>query len=102
MAEIEKLRRDGPTDREVQVVKETEKRELETSVRQNGYWLNSLQAMHLLDRDPKRILTRMERAESLSPDNVHAVVRKYFPQDRYAVVTLMPENAPQPVAAVIR
>jgi zinc protease len=102
MAEVEKLRRDGPTASEVQVVKETEKRELETSLRQNGYWLNSLQAMHLLERDPKRILTRIERAESLTPDNVHSVVRKYFPQDRYAVVTLMPENVPQPVAAVIR
>jgi zinc protease len=102
MAEVEKLRRDGPTASEVQVVKETEKRELETSLRQNGYWLNSLQAMHLLERDPKRILTRIERAESLTPDNVHSVVRKYFPQDRYAVVTLMPENVPQPVAAIIR
>jgi zinc protease len=99
MAEVEKLRRDGPTASEVQVVTETEKRQLETSLRQNGYWLNSLQAMHLLERDPKRILTRIERAESLTPDNVHAVVRKYFPQDRYAVVTLMPETAGKPIAA---
>ena len=99
MAEVEKLRSDGPTASEVQVVTETEKRQLETSLRQNGYWLNSLQAMHLLERDPKRILTRIERAESLTPDNVHAVVRKYFPQDRYAVVTLMPETAGKPIAA---
>ena len=99
MAEVEKLRRDGPTENEVQVVRETEKRELETSLRQNGYWLNSLQAMHLLERDPKRILTRIERAESLTPGNVHSVVRKYFPQDRYAVVTLMPETVGKPIAA---
>ena len=99
MAEVEKFRRDGPTGTEVQVVKETEKRELERALRQNGYWLNSLQAMHLLERDPRRILTRMERADSLTPDNIHGVVRKYFPQDRYAVVTLMPETVPQPVAA---
>ena len=99
MAEVEKLRRDGPTETEVNVVKETEKRELETSLRQNGFWLNSLQAMHLLERDPKGILRRIERADSLSSDNIHAVVRKYFPQDRYAVVTLMPENVAQPIAA---
>jgi zinc protease len=97
MAEVEKLRRDGPSESEVQVVKETEKRELETSLRQNGYWLNSLQAMHVLERDPKRILARFERAESLTPDNIHAVVRKYFPEDRYAVVTLMPEAVSKPV-----
>jgi hypothetical protein len=55
--------------------------------------------MHLLERDPKGILGRLDRAASLTTDNIHSVVRRYFPQDRYAVVTLMPENVPQPVAA---
>jgi zinc protease len=99
MAELEKLRSDGPSDMEVGIVKETEKRELETAIRQNGYWLNSLQAVHLLGRDPRRIPLRGERADSLSRENIHAAFRKYFPLDRYTVVTLMPENAARPVAA---
>jgi zinc protease len=99
MDELDKLRKDGPWDTEVQVVRETEKRSLETSIRQNGFWLNSLQAMHLLERDPRRILQRVERTESLSEDNIHAAVLKYFPQDRYAVVTLMPEVEATPVAS---
>ena len=67
-------------------------------VRQNGYWLSSLQAMHLLGRDPKRILLRGERADSLTQENVHAALRKYFPNDRHTEVTLMPETTnPQPV-----
>ena len=65
MTELDKLRRDGPSETEVGIVKETEKRELETSLRQNGYWLNSLQAVHLLGRDPRRIPQRIERTESL-------------------------------------
>ena len=48
LTELDKLRRDGPTESEVGIVKETERRELETALRQNGYWLNSLQAVHLL------------------------------------------------------
>ncbi len=99
MQELERFRREGPSDTDVQVVKETEKRELETSMRQNGYWLNSLQAMHLLRRDPLRILQRAARTEALSQDNIHTVIRKYFPPDRYTVVTLMPETVPQPIAA---
>ena len=91
MEELDRLRREGPSDTDLQVVKETEKRRLEGAILQNGYWLNSLQAMHLLERDPRSILRRVERAESLSRENIHAVVRKYFPQDRYTVVTLMPE-----------
>jgi zinc protease len=93
MAELDRLRREGPADADVQAVKEAEKREIETAQRQNGYWLNSLQAMHMLGRDPRRILQRLERADSLSRDNIHDVVRKYFPPDRYTVVTLMPESS---------
>lgn len=99
MAELERLRRDGPSESDVQVIKETEKRGLETALRQNGYWLNSLQALHLLGRDPRGILQRTERADSLSRDNIHAAFRKYFPPDRHTVVTLMPETAAaKPVA----
>ncbi|HEY5616915.1 MAG TPA: insulinase family protein [Vicinamibacterales bacterium] len=99
MSELEKLRSDGPSESEVGIVKETEKRELETALRQNGYWLNSLQAVHLLGRDPIRIPQRIERTESLSRENIHAAFRKYFPPDRHTVVTLMPESAGRPVAA---
>ena len=100
MTELDKLRGDGPTDSEVGIVKETEKRELETALRQNGYWLNSLQAVHMLGRDPRRIPLRIERTESLDRANVHQAFRNYFPPDRYTVVTLMPESAAaRPVAA---
>ncbi|OFW06180.1 MAG: hypothetical protein A3I61_18605 [Acidobacteria bacterium RIFCSPLOWO2_02_FULL_68_18] len=91
LSELERLRRDGPAETDVQAVKETEKREIETAQRQNGYWLNSLQAMHMLGRDPRRIVQRLERADSLTRGNVHEAFRKYFPPDRYTVVTLMPD-----------
>jgi zinc protease len=92
MTELDRLKREGPNEADVQIVKETEKRELETSFKQNGYWLNSLQAMHLLGRDPRRIPQRIARAESLTAENIHDALRKYFPKDRYTVITLMPEG----------
>lgn len=91
MTELDRLRKDGPSAADVQAVKETEKTELQTSLRQNGYWLNSLEAVHILGRDPRRIPERIERAEALSVDNIHAAFEKYFPADRYTVITLMPE-----------
>ena len=93
MKELDRLRRDGPSAVDVQAVKEAEKNSLATSFRQNGYWLNSLQAMHLLGRDARKIPQRVERAESLTQDNIHAAFKKYFPENRYTVVTLMPEAA---------
>ena len=91
MTEIARLRKEGPSAEDVRAVKETEENDLQTPLRQNGYWLSSLQAMHLLGRDPKRILQRTERAESLTQENVHAALRKYFPAERHTEVTLMPE-----------
>ncbi len=91
MKELDRLRREGPTATDVQVIKEGEKNALATSLRQNGYWLNSLQAMHLLGRDARKIPQRVERTESLTAENVHAAFKKYFPENRYTVVTLMPE-----------
>ena len=94
MAEIDRLRREGPSAADVQAVKEAEKNAIQESVRQNGYWLNSLQTMHLLERDPRGIPRRIERAESLSTENIHAAFEKYFPMERYTVVSLMPETEP--------
>jgi zinc protease len=50
-----RLRRRDPLEADVQAVKETEKNELRDLLRQNQYWMNSLQAMHLLGRDARRI-----------------------------------------------
>ena len=90
LKEIDRLRRDGPAASDVAAVKEAEKNDIQTSLRDNGYWLSSLQAMHQLGRDPRKIVQRTERAESLSVENVGAAFKKYFPADRYTVVTLMP------------
>jgi zinc protease len=91
MAEVERLRKEGPSAGDVQAVKEAEKNQLQESLRQNPYWLNSLQAMHLLGRDARRIPARIERAESLTQQNIHDALRKYFPTDRYTIVSLMPD-----------
>lgn len=91
MTEVDRLRREGPSASDVQAVKEAEKNDLQTALRQNGYWLNSLQAVHLLGRDPRRIPLRSERTDLLTQDNIQAAIRKYLPADRHTIVTLMPE-----------
>jgi zinc protease len=92
LGELDRLRRDGPSRDDVQKVKETEKRDIETAMRQNNYWLNSLQTLHLYGWDPLRITHRLERTESLTQENIHDALRRYFPADRYTVVTLLPEK----------
>jgi zinc protease len=91
MAELDRLRKEGPTAADVQAVKETEKNSIQEGLRENGYWQGSLQSLHLLGRDPLGILRRIERADSLNQQNIHDAIRKYFPVERHTIVTLMPE-----------
>jgi zinc protease len=95
LAEVRRLREEGPSLADVQKDQEIERRELEVSMKQNTYWIGSLQTAHQLGWDPLRILKRRERIDLLTPASLKATFVKYFPPDRYTVITL----APKPGAA---
>ena len=92
MKEVQRLQQEGPSEDLTTRAKETARREYETARKQNGYWLGRLQSARLLDRDPNLILTREQRIDAITPQNVHEMFKKYFPMDRYTVVTLVPEK----------
>jgi len=89
--EVTRLRTEGPSADDLQKVQEMERRELETSATQNQYWLGSLQTVHMLGWDAASIARRVERTNALTVPILHETIKKYFPLDRYVVVTLKPE-----------
>jgi zinc protease len=93
LKEVERLKAQGPTAEDVARVQELERRDLETAARQNSYWLGSLQTVDMLGWDPLGITRREERIQKLSPAVLHDTFKKYFPMDRYTVVTLRPESS---------
>jgi zinc protease len=92
LKEVERLKAQGPSADDVARVQELERRDLETAVRQNAYWLGSLQTINMLGWDPLSITRREQRIQKLSPAVLHDTFKKYFPTDRYTVVTLKPET----------
>jgi zinc protease len=93
MQEVQRMQKNGPTEDLVNRAKETAMREHETGMRQNNYWLSRLQAAKLLDRDPvAHILEREARIKAVTTTNVKEMFVKYFPMDRYTIVTLAPEK----------
>jgi zinc protease len=90
LAEVSRLKKEGPsadlTTRAVQAAL----RQLEVALRQNGYWLAELQSNHLLQRDPLVVLSARERLQALTPEALHQTFQRYFPLDRYTVVSLVP------------
>jgi zinc protease len=91
MQEVTRLQADGPTADLTTRAKETARREDETALKQNGYWLQRLASARLFGDDPADILTRSARIDAVTPDALRDTFRRYFPLSRYTVVTLMPE-----------
>jgi len=92
--EVKRLQQEGPSADLTNRAKESAKRTFETSLQQNGYWLGRLQTIRTFDRDPKEIVTRPSRIDAVTPATVQEAFRKYFPADRYTVVTLLPSADP--------
>jgi zinc protease len=93
LQEVRRLQQEGPSADLTSRAKESARRGYETSLRQNGYWMQRMRTIHMLGRDPSEILTRSERIDSITPAIIQETFRKYFPLDRYTVVTLNPERA---------
>ena len=88
LKEVARLQQEGPSEDLTNRAKETARRAHETAKKQNGFWLGRLQSAKLLGRDPNLILTREQRIDAINRENIHEMFKKYFPMDRYTVVTL--------------
>jgi zinc protease len=90
--EVKKLQADGPSQDLVSKAKEAARRDYETALKQNNYWMARLTTVHLIGGNPSDIPTRIPRIEALTVPVIQETFKKYFPMDRYTVVTLMPEK----------
>ncbi|MCU0228627.1 MAG: insulinase family protein [Bryobacterales bacterium] len=74
-------------------VREQERRSFETSLRQNRFWLSTIQFYYEYpDEDPSELLKLPETVDSINADEIRAAARQYLNADRYIDVTLYPEN----------
>jgi zinc protease len=90
LQEVQRLQNEGPSADLLNRAKETARRNYETSLKQNGYWLGRLQFIHMYGQDPALLVHRTERIDALTIPMVQETFKKYFPMDRYTVVTLNP------------
>jgi zinc protease len=91
-SEIKKLRKDGPTAKEVDEDRLAESRDYETASRENGWWLDQLIESYRLGEDPAAIIRFPESLKLLTRASVRAAARTYFNTKRYVQVTLYPEK----------
>ncbi|MEE9170948.1 MAG: insulinase family protein, partial [bacterium] len=89
---IDSLKLYGVDDLVLTKVKETQRRERETDLKRNGFWLSVLQFYYQHGIEPESIWEFDERAEKLSTEDIQEAAQKYFDMDNYVKVVLLPEN----------
>ena len=88
--EMGKIKKDGPTEVDLNKVKETLIRERETRLKENGFWISALQN-HYLNGD--RLLTLEEYknfVNSFAAKDIKAIANKYLNTQSYVEVMLTP------------
>jgi zinc protease len=92
LQEVKRLQAEGPSADLTSRAKESARRQHEEALRENGFWLGSLQSAKLIGRDPLLVLQREQRIAGVTPPVLEEMFKKYFPLDRYTVVTLRPQK----------
>jgi len=90
--EIEKLKKDGPTEKELTDQKEKLLREFETSSKQNRYLLNQIALRFYHGEDPAGIWLLPEFYKKLDAVAIKEAAKSYLNTSSYVKVSLFPEK----------
>ncbi len=91
-AEIDSVKSNGVSEKDLQKIREADLRARETSLRQNRTWLSLLASYDVNGWDPSLILKYDENVRALSSSSLQAAAHKYFDTSRYVVVQLLPAH----------
>jgi zinc protease len=89
---IDALRSNGVTAAEATRAATVERRQLETSLQSNEYWMNTIGQYHRLGIPLDEIPTPYPERE-VTPAELQAAAKRYLPDDVYFHLTLMPEDS---------
>jgi zinc protease len=88
--EIARLQTEGPDSATLAKVKETQRREWQTSLRENGFWLGQLARAARDDSDPRGLLGFPARVDALTVEMIKEAATVYLSRERYVRVSLLP------------
>jgi zinc protease len=92
MEEIKNLKANGAPETNIQKIVAEGTRGMETSVKENNYWLYNLQTKYYRNEDPTTILDEAKMINKLTVERTKELANKYFNEANLAKFILMPEN----------
>jgi len=90
--QIKLLRTEGPKEEELNKVKEIFKRERETALKTNEFWVQTLQYYYAHKQDPLKILEYESSVDALDAEAIRQTAHRYLDLENYVRVVLYPEN----------
>lgn len=91
--EIRRFQEEGPTDKELNALKETESKDWKNLLDRNSGWAALLIGYCKWQWDPSFIESRERQLESFSKEKAIEMARQMYNLDNYSIVTLKPAKA---------
>lgn len=89
---IRKIQNEGLDDGTLEKALETQRREMEVKIKQNGYWMSALKSYYYFGYDPKEIPTYLDRINAVTKADIQQTAKKYFDFSNYVYLRLLPEK----------
>ena len=91
-AELDSLKTHPVSDVYINKVRETQKREFEVNLKENKFWLSSLNYYYIYNVDLSLFMKYSQRVENFNSDAVQKAAQKYFDENNYIKVVLYPQK----------
>lgn len=91
MVEIKKVKESGAELTDIEKFKAETKRQTETQLRENGFWLGYLQGQYQDNEDVKEVLKENELLKKVTVESTKMAAKKYFAENMIKVI-LLPEK----------
>jgi zinc protease len=92
LAELDSLKKYTVSDIYINKIKETQKREFELNLKENKFWLSTLNSYYFYNNDLSLLMKYPQRVENFNTDAVQKAAQTYFDVNNYVKVILYPEK----------
>lgn len=89
---IRKIQNNGIDDATLSKVLESQKRDMEVKIKQNGYWLGALKYYYQYGYNPKEIIIYEDRINYVTTDRIRETAQKFLNFNNYVYLKLLPEK----------
>ncbi|MCK5368553.1 MAG: insulinase family protein, partial [Cyclobacteriaceae bacterium] len=88
---IELIKNNGVTEEQYNKVIETQTRQMEVKIKENGYWMGALKYSFQYGYDPKEIVNYQKRIDAVTREELQQIAKKYLNFKNYVYLRLLPE-----------